>query len=549
MVAPQLSIEQFSEQELVKAFANRHAPESEVAAQGRIRYLAGYLRDIKAESIVIEEPYIDGDYLDDYAAYYAKCFQDYGRWCKRLHFFDVPPAGVNIPSLLEGASEAQIDFLQEHYLGFVVTRPLPEAVVGRTVLRTYDSDNGRRSFPVTRRYSANLCGAELEIESLAFQEQDTVLAACATVAVWSCFHKTAELFHTAIPTPAEITRIASQAVHYGRSIPSAGLRVEEICAAVRHLHLEPELIELRGGGMVPLPSLIRGYLLMGLPVLLVIEIPDVGLHAVTISGYSVLDVAARPEEVPGYSFIPMVGRRIDKFYAHDDQVGPFSRMIIHGCNEQTRSGFLSRVRARFLGSSPLPFPICLETSWANDHDMDRPVYPYAVIVPVYPKIRLRFIDILKWLTPLNPILSNIIPPDMDHEWDVHLTLSNDYKSEVRADVSRSASARRAILSCMHPRFWWRAVLSIEGEPCLELLFDATGIARSFPLTEAIWLSEPYSARMETILANGERRDEILKDLSEERSANSFIVSRLLEFLPGSIRRRDNPLQEVLHHNR
>jgi hypothetical protein len=160
--------------------------------------------------------------------------------------------------LRQGSTREQADFLQTHYIGFVVGRPLPEAVVGRTALKTFDADNGRRHFRATRRYVANLCGTSLYVDSLAFQEQDTVLAACATVSLWTAFHKTAELFQTEIPTPASITRSASQAIHYGRPIPSSGLQIEEMCNAIRGLQLEPELIDLRSGGMVPVPSVIYG---------------------------------------------------------------------------------------------------------------------------------------------------------------------------------------------------------------------------------------------------------------------------------------------------
>src|SRR5271166_6978671 len=132
------------------------------------------------------------------------------------------------------------------YLGFVVVRPLPQTVIGRSVLRTYDEDNGqRRHFPVNpvnQRYRVNLFGLRLHVDGLAYQEQDTVLAACATVSLWSAFHRTGALLGTAIPTPAVITQAATQAVHsvhYGRPILQHGLRVEEMCAAIRHNGLEP----------------------------------------------------------------------------------------------------------------------------------------------------------------------------------------------------------------------------------------------------------------------------------------------------------------------
>ncbi len=385
-------------------------------------------------------------------------------------------------------------FFQDPYLGFVLVRPLPEAVVGRTVLRTYDT-KAVSQHPATKLYTINLCRITLSVLTLAFQEQDTVLAACATVALWSCFHKTSDLFGTPIPTPASITRTANQAIHYGRPIPSSGLQLEEICTAIRVLELEPELIDLRSGGMVPLPSLLYAYLSMGLPVLLVIEVLD-ALHAVTLNGYSISDTPTRPSEMSGYSFIPLKGRRIQKVYRHDDQIGPFARIEL-------------------LDNSDPQRPMRLRTSWKDENGDEAEVYPYAVVVPVYNKIRLRFVDVLNWLTPIDSVLSQVFGETTSHEWDVHLILSNTYKARVRDDHRRSASMKERVLSSPHPRFWWRAVLSLDGQEVAEFLFDATGIARSLPLTEVIWLSQEFASKLTQPLMDSSNESVLLEMLGSD----------------------------------
>src|SRR4051794_1175937 len=102
----------------------------------------------------------------------------------------------------------------------MVIRPLPQAVIGRTVLKVGTHTNGSDSLTGTRTYRAHLCGMEFRVKSLAFQEQDTVMAACATVSVWSCLQKAGELFSTPMPRPAEITKAAGTDANAGRSIPS-----------------------------------------------------------------------------------------------------------------------------------------------------------------------------------------------------------------------------------------------------------------------------------------------------------------------------------------
>jgi len=74
--------------------------------------------------------------------------------------------------------------LDSNYLGFMVLKPLPQTIVGRTCFKTYPDDGNRRHFPTLHKYSSNLFGLPLTVNSLAYQEQDKVVAACATSALW-----------------------------------------------------------------------------------------------------------------------------------------------------------------------------------------------------------------------------------------------------------------------------------------------------------------------------------------------------------------------------
>lgn len=176
-------------------------------------------------------------------------------------FFSSEFDSVKFDSIIDGQTETQI--LQNTYLGFVVARPLPAALIGRTVLVTYPSDSGRRNYTGIRTYNVNLFGISLTVKSLAFQEQDTSLAACATVSLWSCFHKTRDLFNTSTPSPVEITRSATRYLMTTRPFPSRGLRIEQICNAIAGVGLDPEVYPVSPD--LPLVSLAYSYLRLGLP--------------------------------------------------------------------------------------------------------------------------------------------------------------------------------------------------------------------------------------------------------------------------------------------
>ena len=78
---PAFRIRSFSRPELVAALTNRHAVEKDLAKRKTVDYLHGYLANLGARSLLVENPYTDGDFLDDYTAYYARCFTAYDRRC------------------------------------------------------------------------------------------------------------------------------------------------------------------------------------------------------------------------------------------------------------------------------------------------------------------------------------------------------------------------------------------------------------------------------------------------------------------------------------
>src|SRR5262245_14256137 len=137
---PPFDVCQFSQEALFSALSNKRCPPSMVAENKRALYLNEYLRDLGASTIIVEAEYTDRDYLDDFASYYVRCFQNYNRRCKRLHFFAISINREEFLKIIRGESRG--DDLAQSYLGFIVARPLPVAIIGRTILKTYPPDGG-----------------------------------------------------------------------------------------------------------------------------------------------------------------------------------------------------------------------------------------------------------------------------------------------------------------------------------------------------------------------------------------------------------------------
>ena len=142
------------------------ATDATTMTTAQITCLGKYLREIDVESYLIERDYTDAGYLVDYAHYYSRCHHSYPRKTIRLHFFATNKKELNAQLHLAFDSGAETN-LQKSYRGFVVVKPLPQTVVGRTCLVTYpaqDPSSGRsRIFPIARPYKVNLHGVDLEV--------------------------------------------------------------------------------------------------------------------------------------------------------------------------------------------------------------------------------------------------------------------------------------------------------------------------------------------------------------------------------------------------
>lgn len=477
------SVLPYSIDNLIQCFVDGSADASVEKIAGKLHriYFEEYFEKLVARTIVVEEGYTDRDYLEDYAAYYDRCFQDYGRKTHRLHFFDVDfdKDYFDIAITRGGGCEDELA-LQAGYLGFVVVKPLPLSIIGRTCLRTYPDDGGRRHFPCLRTYEVNLFGMRLEVKSLAYQEQDTVVAACATSALWSCLQGTGKLFQHPIPPPVEITNWAGEhmpenfAAASSRAFPNDGLTASQMAYAVRRVGLEPMVIgagdrhELNGLAYAFLRCRIPSVLVYALKELKDGEFVEIGQHAVAVTGFSLDEQAPPlPHRATGFQ---LRSSRIDKLYGHDDQVGPFARMgwWDAGLKKSDACGEAASDQVQ------PPSQKWLKTS--------RPGEVYAeinfVLLPLYHKIRIPYSLIHDAVLELDNLMEEVRPEGFPRgEWDIYLTTANDYKIAARADYPSWGIDPTETLYTSLPRFMWRVLLRVDNQVELDFLFDATGIAQ------------------------------------------------------------------------
>jgi hypothetical protein len=452
-----------------------------VCSKPHATYFETYFQHLDAKTIVAEIPYIDRDFLEDFAAYYVRCFKDYHRKCIRLHFFTEDFTREDFEKLLRRPLvKKKLEELQKNYLGFVVVKRLPATVVGRTCLVTYQDDPDRRCFPIIRSYDANLFGIPLKVETLAFQEQDQTVAMCATSALWSMFQGTGILFHHHLPSPVEITQAATARAPSERALPNKGLDIVQMADAIREVGLAP--VAVASMDEYVLKSSIYAYVGGRIPTVLGVTRRDPRKkdepvrHAVAVTGYSLGHAKPAPYGETGFL---LRASRIDEIYAHDDRIGPFARMpFVKGHS-------------------------ALIVNWtdAEGNVVQEEWQPYFMLIPLYHKIRIPFDVILEntvafdgWIEALRQ--SELVSLPERLEWDVSLTTVNEFKTSLLwAGFLDDPLLRQRTLTQAMPRFMWQARASSGGSLRLELLFDATDILQGRLFVCAIGYDEMLAGRL------------------------------------------------------
>ena len=515
-------------------------------------YLNRYLEGIGARTAVIEHEYVDSDFLDDFARYYARCFSDYDRKCHRIHFFSIEYSdhitkdfdGFICGKPLEGRDES---YFQKSYLGFVIIRPLAASIIGRTCLKFYDDsrlpDGTWRCYKVRRDVRVSFFGRELHVQCMPFLQQDSASAACATCALWSSFTITSDVFGDRHYCPGCITSMAmDHGLSISRCFPNSGLRIPDMAHAVRRIGLDPicrfynfdgspdqDKTGDREGELTELLGSIYAYAEARIPLILSGELRDEqnknrGAHAVAINGYH-LGTESRGD-------LMFDSCKIDKLYVHDDQVGPSAKLVL----QDSDFSWL--------------------TQWENRTQEDsRKQWSFHVrnlLIPVYPKIRVEYADVkafaemaifallpkmprnfessairslwtrsqagaedafkrvddMKAVISLAPafirsdaeeserrleVLTNyMLCQPSQCRWDIRLQNSAAFKKDLREDPVLGDDEKLVCLKASYPKYVWNMCLTYGDQPCLRYIIDATDSGQSLLVDDVILYNSDQS---------------------------------------------------------
>lgn len=456
----------------------------DIIKKKQVNYIYNYLSDLGAKSVLLEAEYVDKDYLEDYSRYYVKCFNRYGERCARLHFFKEEITHSDFDSIFKDPCSTNKGKIIDSYLGFVVVKPIPKTFIGKTCLKVYESFSQKKSpnHLITQKYEAGLFGLKLHVNTVAFQEQDKVLSACATTAIWSALHALKKGSIRNISSSGEITLAAINHINNSsNSFPNDGLTNKQILRALDVEGLRHHLINIEKfdrSNKNRIFEIIKIYIDSNLPIILGADIYErqtcekkesskdqeyivkhLDGHAVTVLGY---------EDSPDEKVL----------YLHDDRIGPFARARIGEIND-----LVPNIKR---GAEELDWCIVLQEKDDDGNWLaaEQILVPDSLIIPTDKKVRIPAEYISNTCCSIIEEYETYIESFKAAGEDISklqgcLTCSvtlgelSDIRERVFND--KRVVNRRKVLTKSAARFLWSAKFNFKDELAFELLFDATDI--------------------------------------------------------------------------
>lgn len=445
--------------------------QKDISKTSLFRYLLNYLvlehNGLNVKTIIRENKYTCLNYLDDYANYYARCYTQYEKHCRRIHFFSEVFTEKDFTEMLHNPQHS----LWGKYEGCMVIKPLPKGIFGITYLNTYKNQNKEKNryYTSLSHKKINLFGHELEIKTMPFKEQDGIVASCATTALWMAFQKTSELFNTKAPSLSEITILAGDKyLNSGKIFPSKGLEVNQVCKAINKIGLISELrTELFNENLFK--GYVYAYLRGEIPVLLGLRFPSNDDHLVTINGYRFGKSSKN---------IKNISDNIERLYVHDDQIGPFARLIINDRHDpdfktdEVESIYNFDLTTSWWKKEKLHewikknnFPTETPTFKKSDFENAKPAY---IIIPLAPTIKVTYEDIFEQQGFISFIMNFFTDIGKHLVWDIFLMKSNKYKKWLIDRFQQKNNKQfEYILQQSLPQYIW-VIQAWTGD---KLLFD------------------------------------------------------------------------------
>ena len=433
---------------------------TDISKKKQITYLTNYLEYHKGSSnvfFIYESEYMDQHYLEDYSSYYSKCFYPYDKTCARIHFFKtkdtIDSQELNLE--LEKALNNEATIIKNtHYLGFVVVRPIPNTFLAKVCIKPSKNNNYSKKI-ISKTYNVSLFGIPFSVSTVAFQEQEKILSACATTALWSFYHAHPGMHFDNLPSGYMITKSAySKDGGHDNEFPNKGLSTDMMCRSIKKYGLFPKILDVSGDCSKHLREYLYAYNTHEIPAIYGVRVQEEKneLHAVTVLGYTLED--SRDNRLNSKN-ISLCANNIKHMHVHDDRNGAFLRIDLN--NNTIKINGESNIETYMPNTLILGIDKSIRINYAKIKEFCE---RFSMIIAT--TLGLGFID---WKIKKGDFEKLI--------WDIKLKKVNDLKSNI---ISSNISNKMTYLTKSWPKYIWSATIkNINNESYIELLFDATNI--------------------------------------------------------------------------
>ena len=349
----------------------------------------------KCDTVLVEYPYYDNEYLSNYYEHYSQKFKKYDKACYRIHF--------------ESGND---------YFGYMVLRPTPT----RTKCgKTYLSPKfllSNRAFLMLSSFSSHIYGQEQTIDCFPWKRQEGDVSCCAHTATWAVLkyfgNKYKNYYDTTIGEIVDKVKNDN-----GRKTPTLGLTPFQVSELFKTYNFSPLIIERKDD--FSFYDEVLSYIESGIPMVGFFNLLD-DRHAVAMIGHGEVDYdLAVLDHTDDNSGVILSTRLIKSIYVMDDRYFPYMEV-----------------------------PKGLPTS-DDDVEYGMTQMEYAVI-PLYRRMMLTYKDVYARMCAW--VKSKELNFGELPVCRIYLTSSNSLKNKAMFNSTMPKKIRDIILSLSMPKFVW-----------------------------------------------------------------------------------------------
>lgn len=250
--------------------------------------LVAFISELKTDLyVVIEVPYVDRVYRDTYYNYYSTKHHKHLRDCCRISFFD---AKIDNSSFyFENVEKTEkVDFLNTHYMGYLVIRPTFPKIIGRSLINPKARlDTRIISICDSNRYSVTVDNIKLNAKGFPHCSQDSEMITCAETTIWAIMDYFGNKYPEYRPALPSTIHQSLRRFSFKRQVPSSGLTMEQVSYSLREFGFSTKIYRNGGYKHAPVDKTflisLSIYIESGIPVVVGIS-DDIDSHAANIIG-------------------------------------------------------------------------------------------------------------------------------------------------------------------------------------------------------------------------------------------------------------------------